>query len=102
MIETLTTYVMGLLVWQWLTAIGVIIFTLFAGFYHKKYTPIIWGILISCLIIFFPLYFETALFGWITNTDIIIITLSFIYMIMFYMILIQGIFNSLRYGRVVS
>jgi len=92
----------AIVVWYWILAFIVMLLTLLAGIIHKAWIPVIWGLTISIIMVMFSFYLEPALFGWMITTDWLIQSLSFVFMIMWGILLFQGVYNSIRYGKVVK
>lgn len=97
----------GIIVWYWLLALLILLFS-FISFAlprekdERSVIPLLWGITIGVILVLFHYYLEPALFGWLISTDWLIMVLSFIFMCLWVAIIIQGLYNSIRYNRVVA
>ena len=91
-----------ILVWYWILAITIVLVTFVASVIHQEWIPIIWGGIISALLVIFAPFLEPVLFGWIVESSLVIMTLSLIFFILWILAITQGLFNSLVYGRVVA
>ena len=92
------------LVWYWLFILGVIITTLIASYIHKKILPLMWGVILSLVMLIGYSYIEPVLLGWIAyyNTDWIMFSITgYIAFIWFGWVLLC-LYNSLRYGVMVD
>lgn len=98
--STIVDWFSDVIVWYWIMALVIIGITLISSYVNDTWIPAIWGLIIGGILIAFPSYLEPALFGWLITTDIIVMTVSFIFMILWILFASQCIYNSFRYdGR---
>ena len=97
-----TLDISDIFVWYWILAIVTVGVTVIASLIHRKWMPGLWGITIGSILVCFAPYLEPALFGWNVSTDWLIVALSFTFFILWGLALFQGMYNSLRYGKVVA
>ena len=92
------------LVWYWLFITGVIITTLIATYIHKKILPLMWGIILSLVMIIGYQYIEPMLLGWIIyyNTDWILFSITAYVSVIWFGWVLLSLYNSIRYGVVVD
>lgn len=92
----------AILVWYWLLAITIVLMTFTASIIHKTWIPAMFGAIIGGILVLFASYLEPALFGWLTNPNIVIQILSLVFFVMWLLAIAQALYNGLRYGRVTA
>lgn len=92
------------LVWYWLFITGVIIITLIASYLHKKILPLMWGIILSLVLIIGVSYIQPMILGWMAyyNTDWIMFGITGYIAVIWFGWVFLCLYNSIRYGVMVD
>lgn len=92
------------LVWYWLFIAGVMICVSIATYIHKNILPLLWGVILSLVMIILYPYAEPMLLGWMAyyQTDWVLFAITGYVSLIWFGWVFMCLYQTIRYGVVVD